>query len=104
MNEMLISVVTKETRLYLSNACEPFSFNFVFVIIGNDVVITTYLANLLSAINLNENPDGNHALKILNELNPIKAELLNSINPVKILMETKFKKQPFANVLQNRCF
>ena len=37
MNEMLISVVTKETRLYLSNAYEPFSFNFVFVIIENDV-------------------------------------------------------------------
>ena len=38
------------------------------------LVITTYLTNLLSPINLDQNPDGNHALEILNELNPIKAE------------------------------
>ena len=51
---MLISVVTKETRLYLSNAYEPFSFNFVFVIIENDVSyhdlldLLDYLAPLTS--------------------------------------------------------
>ena len=34
---MLISVVTEETRLYLFNAYEPVSFNFVLLVIEKDV-------------------------------------------------------------------
>ena len=34
---MLISVVTEETRLYLFNAYELFSFNFVLLVIEKDV-------------------------------------------------------------------
>ena len=35
--EMLISVVTEETKLYLLNAYEPFSFNFVLLVVEKDV-------------------------------------------------------------------
>ena len=35
---MLISVVTEETRPYLFNAYEPFSFNFVLLFIEKDVI------------------------------------------------------------------
>ena len=42
---MLISVVTEETRLYLFNAYEPFSFNFVFWLLKKTLVITTNLTN-----------------------------------------------------------
>ena len=34
---MLISVVAEETRSYLFNAYEPFSFNFVLLVIERDV-------------------------------------------------------------------
>ena len=34
---MLISLVTEETRLYLFNAYELFSFNFVLLVIEKDV-------------------------------------------------------------------
>ena len=35
--ETLICVVTIEIRLYLFNAYEPFSFNFVLLVIGKNV-------------------------------------------------------------------
>ena len=34
---MLISTVTEETRLYLFNTYEPFNFNFVLLVIEEDV-------------------------------------------------------------------
>ena len=37
---MLISVVTEETRPYLFNAYKPFTFNFVLLVIGKDVIMT----------------------------------------------------------------
>ena len=35
--EILISVVTEETKLYLFNAYESFSFNFVLLVVEKDV-------------------------------------------------------------------
>ena len=35
--EMLISLVTEETRLYLFNAYELFSFNLVLLVIEKDI-------------------------------------------------------------------
>ena len=35
--EILILVATEETKLYLFNACELFSFNFVLLVIEKDV-------------------------------------------------------------------
>ena len=51
---MFISVVTEETRLYLFNAYEPFSFNFVLLFIEKTLFITTNLTNSesTSAINI----------------------------------------------------
>ena len=46
--EMLISIVT-ETRLYLLNAYEPFSFNFMLLVVEKTLVSTTNLTNPESA-------------------------------------------------------
>ena len=42
---MLISVVIEETKLYLFNAYELFSLNFVLLVIERTLVITTNLTN-----------------------------------------------------------
>ena len=46
---MLIPVATEETRLYLFNAYELFSFNFVLLVSEKTLVITTKLTNPESA-------------------------------------------------------
>ena len=46
---MLISVVTEETRFYLFNAYEPFSFNSCCWLLKKTLIITTNLTNTESA-------------------------------------------------------